>query len=198
MKTQTQSTSTPTSILFLTCISLQQIIIMLLLRTIPFITTTASSFILMDKNINHYQVQVNKIKFLTRSSSSSQQNQRGDKVTKLDLFASAASAIPNWADSFGASAIGQVQNLASLVSAASEGEQIEQQNQKGKEGKEEKKDEKKEMTYLMSGDTDAVFSNLTEQRGIKGQNRKVVLSALESLERDSEFVCLLCLIIMSY
>jgi len=40
----------------------------------------------------------------------------------------------------------------------------------------------------MSGDTVPLFSNLTEQRGIKGQNRKVVLSALESLERDMQLL----------
>jgi hypothetical protein len=41
--------------------------------------------------------------------------------------------------------------------------------------------------YLMTGGTDSLFTNLIEQRGIKGQNWKVVLSALESLERDSTY-----------
>ncbi len=92
---------------------------------------------------------------------------------------SSLSKIPQWTDTFGSSALKQVQNLASVVSAANDGTDFSQQGGGNNESDNNKNS--------MSGGTDALFSNLTEQRGIKGQNRKVVLSALESLERDSTY-----------
>ncbi len=116
---------------------------------------------------------------------------------------STSSSSPQWTDTFGSSALKQVQNLASVVSAANQDGAVEsigtsasssdssfsQQQQQEETGRGNGNN--------MSGDTDALFSNLTEQRGIKGQNRKVVLSALESLERDSTF-CNHCCIILIY
>ena len=101
---------------------------------------------------------------------------------------------PKWTDTFGSSALKQVQNLASVVSAANEdGASLTPATTMGSNDpstpiSQEEGNAATMKKNNMSGDTDALFSNLTEQRGIKGQNRKVVLSALESLERDSKFI----------
>ena len=119
----------------------------------------------------------------------------GGDYVRLQM-SSTSSNTPQWTDTFGSSALKQVQNLASVVSAA---------NEDGAMGSNDPSSTITTTTATtisqegngttssknnMSGDTDALFSNLTEQRGIKGQNRKVVLSALESLERDSKFYTL--------
>ena len=112
------------------------------------------------------------------------QNQLKIRRSNCQLAAtSSSSTVPQWTDTFGTSALGQVQNLASIVSAANRGEEVGNSGSQQQKQKELKKNQ-------MSGDTDALFTNLTEQRGIKGQNRQVVLSALESLERDSTFLYL--------
>jgi len=82
-----------------------------------------------------------------------------------------------WVDDFGSSALRQVQSLAQVVTRAND----EQQQQQTPSATSSSKSRG-------TGDTASLFTDLPEQEGIKGQNRKVVLSALESLERDMQFL----------
>ncbi len=159
----------------------------------------------------------------------------GDPNTNIDVNANGSTNTNidtindvTWSDTFGTSALRQVQNLASVVSQAndqsssypspnsslstssssyslSSSSSLTDRFIQAAEQQQQQLDASNRLignirnvgssdggggditpNSNMSGDTVPLFSNLTEQRGIKGQNRKVVLSALESLERDSK------------
>ncbi len=74
-------------------------------------------------------------------------------------------ATSTWQENVGNSALRNVKSLAQSVNRAN------QANDK-----------------RQTGDTASIFNNIQEQRGIKGQNRQVVLGALESLERDMQLL----------
>ena len=148
-------------------------------------------------------------------SSSKSNNIFSNNIQMKAIFDSSSIISSTWTDNFGTSALGQVQSLANLVSDENAKQSstkssssdtilvVDNNNKKeeevvvgGGESTEKGTNNSSNMKNKnqMSGDTDALFSNLTVQRGIKGQNSKVVLSALESLEKDSKLIIIFVLL----
>jgi hypothetical protein len=84
------------------------------------------------------------------------------------------SALNKWEKNLADSALLNVQNLASSVTRANDNDTS--------YNKEDDAD-----NIRGTGDTKSVYSYLKYQSSSKGQNRQVVLNALQCLERDSEF-----------
>jgi len=83
------------------------------------------------------------------------------------------SALNKWEKNLADSALLNVQNLAASVTRA---------NDNDTSNREDDAD-----NIRGTGDTKSVYSYLKYQSSFKGQNRQVVLNALQCLERDSEF-----------
>lgn len=108
--------------------------------------------------------------FVVPNISKELQNARIKGISRTRLN----STLNQWETNLADSALRNVQKLASSVTRANEGESnlIREDD---------------DINVRGTGDTKYVYSYLKDQVGSKGQNRQVVVNALQCLERDSEF-----------